>query len=766
VRTIPAVKIALLLALGIWAGDRWGPLPRAETLAAVAGLLTVAAVFRRSSWSSLPLSLAVTALGALLISPPGLPPEAAWADRPAVLRGRVVSTDYPAPGRQVSRLRPDWISPGGRACLPFPADLRLITDPDSRLAPGAVVSLTCEIHPYPARRNPGGRDWRREFARRGIAGWVKPDSVTVLQPGSTGLPERARKSLAALLAGGLPPREASLAVGMVLGDRGLLPENLADDFRASGLYHLLVVSGANIGVLLGLLTLLVSPFTHNLRLRRLALHGGIWGYVFLTGFAPPTVRAAVMASLLLAGYELRRVPRPWNLWGAAALVILLFDPGQLFQPGFQLSFAAMAGVLLAGDWRAARRLSLPDIPRVSRRWRRFLDREVIYAFAAGSLAVVFTAPILTSHFGGFAPLAALLNLPAIPLAGFIFTLSWMLILLHALLGLSLAPLAAGLELSLRALETLARWGADLPGNADAGTGSAIMALALAAALIGFLLDRRSRRIIWVGGLAVVWLFLPLENAPRRLEVEFLDVGQGDATLLRFPGGANLLVDAGSAEAARFELVPSLRRRGLTRLSAVAVSHFDRDHAGGLPEILARLQVDRLVVPSREPDDALGRSVLETARQRGIPLLVLNLGDTLAGFPGARLAALWPPDPGGGDNDASLVLKVDYGNTNLLLTGDVGGTVEERLLAAGSWLEAEALKVAHHGSRHASTRAFLEAVNPQWALIGCGAANRYGHPHPRVLADLEAVGARVGRTDRDGALRLCSDGDSLWREEWR
>jgi competence protein ComEC len=110
--------------------------------------------------------------------------------------------------------------------------------------------------------------------------------------------------------------------------------------------------------------------------------------------------------------------------------------------------------------------------------------------------------------------------------------------------------------------------------------------------------------------------------------------------------------------------------------------------------------------------------------------------------------------------------VDYGNTGILLTGDVGKATEERLMASGGWLAAEALKVAHHGSKNATGRAFLEQVRPQWALIGCGAANRYGHPHPRVLGDLAAVGARVCRTDRDGAVILHSDGDSLWQVNWR
>jgi competence protein ComEC len=566
----------------------------------------------------------------------------------------------------------------------------------------------------------------------------------------------------------LPPRQADLLAGMVLGDKGLIPEDLHDDFKQSGLYHLLVVSGANIGFLLATMTMLISPFSLSLRLRRLIGLISIWGYVFLTDLNPATVRAAIMISLFLLSFEFRRIPRRWNLWGAAAAMILLLAPHQLFQPGFQLSFAAMAGVLFAADIHERKELAQPPLPLKSRRLWRFLRRYLVLPTLVSLSAVCFTAPILIWHFGGYAPIAILLNLLAIPLSGAIFSLTWLLLFMKVLFGFSAVLLAGGLEVALKGLEWLAVTGAALPGSAAGSYGSAWLALGIAAILGGFFHWRSaSRRILWLLGSLAFLFLISFSSRQNYFQIEFLDVGQGDATLLRFPGGQTMLVDCGGEEAARFEIVPSLRRRGIHRIQTLVITQFDRDHAGGFFEISKNLRVDRILVNTLEPEEELGRSIISTAEASGIPVQSLAAGDTISGFAGARCLVLWPPrgklDE---DNASSIVLRVSYGACDILLTGDIGAPQEAVLAAAGDYLKSEILKVPHHGSARSSSPLLLGSARPQFAIICCGAKNPYGHPSERSLKALVEVGSHIHRTDIDHAAIWRSDGETIWPIKWQ
>jgi len=771
VKTVPAVKLGILLAVGIVLGDALASPDWAIFLFVAALPLWLLALFGRGAiWGQVALLVGIVAMGSALVAvnKPRFERVDGLLGKPLWIRGRILEQYQSRNDRQIHLLRPAWIREDGRL-LPLPqGDFRLITKPNQAVATGSQILLRGMIEVYSPRRNPGGRNWRAEFLRNGIVGWVKADSIAVLAPGHSGIWAGARRALADGLRSSLPPRESDLLTGMILGDKGLIPEDLQDDFKRSGLYHLLVVSGANIGYLLATATMLISPLGLGLRLRRTVMLLCVWGYVLLTNLQPATVRAAIMISIIILSFEFRRVPRRWNLWGAAAAIILLFAPQQLFQPGFQLSFAAMAGLLFAADIHERRELNLPVLPLRSRKIRRFLTRHLSFPLLASLCAVIFTAPILIFHFGGYAPVAIFLNLLAVPLAGAIFSLTWIILLLSLIFGISLGPLDAGLEWGLRLLEQLAVWGSQMPGHAGADYGGLAVAMVLFAALVAFFLLRnwRQRLQLLAVSLTAIILLTIWPSSPY-LQIEFLDVGQGDATLLRFPGGKTLLVDCGGEDAARVELLPSLIRRGVRRLDALLITHFDKDHAGGAVQILTDLKVNRLLVNSLEPKEDLGRSILAAARARGIPVRSLALGDTLAGFSGSRCLVLWPPtDYAGDDNSQSLVLRISYGRSDVLLTGDISSGEEAMLAAAGAYMESEVLKVAHHGSAKSSNRQLLECVKPQYALIGCGGRNIYGHPTARTLESLRAVAAAIHRTDLNQAGIWRSDGERIWQIVWQ
>jgi competence protein ComEC len=283
-------------------------------------------------------------------------------------------------------------------------------------------------------------------------------------------------------------------------------------------------------------------------------------------------------------------------------------------------------------------------------------------------------------------------------------------------------------------------------------------------------SRRVRTVVGILTVLVVGLSIwPwLRPTETMLRVTFLDVGQGDAALIELPEGPRLLVDGGPGGARRFDvgervLAPFLWNRPLARLDAVALSHWDADHSGGLAAVLTRFPVGE-VWESGRPPAGPPETLAALVRSR-VPRHVLAAGQRLR-FGRALITVLGPgPDPPQTPNDQSLVLRLDWRGVSLLLAGDLGPRGEAQLLERAGPVRTLALKVAHHGSRFSSTAPFLERARPRVAVISVGARNPFRHPSAEALGRLEAVGARVYRTDRDGAVILETDGRTLRVTAW-
>lgn len=267
---------------------------------------------------------------------------------------------------------------------------------------------------------------------------------------------------------------------------------------------------------------------------------------------------------------------------------------------------------------------------------------------------------------------------------------------------------------------------------------------------------------------VWWLALAPSPWPL-LQVTVLDVGQGDAIVVQTPSGRLLMVDTGRTtpedDMGRRVVLPFLRAQGLHRIDALLLTHADDDHIGGAATLLERATVRHLLVSPMTSDAPTYRRLLDAARRRAIPITRLARGQTLDFRDGVVAETLHPaphgpPDSKRSDNNMSLVLRLRYGATSILLTGDAEAPAEAEMERAGVDLRADVLKVGHHGSLTSSSERFLDAVRPQAAILSAGRGNPFGHPHPDVLARLEARRIRVFRTDRDGAICIRSDGRTL------
>jgi competence protein ComEC len=516
----------------------------------------------------------------------------------------------------------------------------------------------------------------------------------------------------------------------------------------------------------------------------------IAAYAILAGASPSILRAAVMASVVLLARESGRRGGAQAALSLTVLALLLLEPATIGDAGFQLSAAATAGLLAwasrVRDWLAAR------LPTVTPGW-------LLETLGVSLAAQAATLPLTLLDFERISLVAPLANLLIAPLVAPSMLLTVIALATGGLIGLGVpallfAPLTLVCALGIGAMVQIAHFCASLPlASLDVPAPLNYVAAAGSAALV-FLVARRrpakerqrperkepergplSRRLVGAAGSASLCLLLVVVNGSRpdgRLHVTVLDVGQGDAILLQGPSGGRMLIDTGPDPDRLLMLLDQRIPTWDRRIDTVVLTHPHEDHVAGLALLLTRFRIGAVVetgMPGPGPSDAAYRVALA---ERGRETRIAAAGDTLW-VDGVRLAVIWPPpdfvpstppDSGKEINDTSVVLELHFGARDMLFSGDAEEEIDPLLLAAGLservGPQLDVLKVAHHGSRTATTDSLVEALQPRIAVISVGADNGYGHPAPETLARLDAVGAEVFRTDLDGSISITTDGSDM------
>jgi competence protein ComEC len=547
-----------------------------------------------------------------------------------------------------------------------------------------------------------------------------------------------------------PGAGALLARALVFGDARRVPPEWRTGLRRAGLSHLLAVSGLHVGLLLGAFWWLSGALPS-----RVAAVGAVAVLLFygcLVGPRPSLLRASVMALLVILSLSVERPPQALNSLSAAFVVILAFDPLAAFDLGFQLSFLATAGILVLA-------------PRLLRWWQRPAlvgrVRPLMVGLAATIAAQLATLPVTAVEIGLLTPLSPLLNLVFVPLTAVALgvSLAWVGLACMApvpVLGEIVGP---GARLVQALLDLLALPFASLghlpPGSWLALPLSVDPVAALALAIWLGVLVSGFRRAFWA--LALVLVCTPALPGDEP-SLAMLDVGQGDAILLRSgERGPVVLVDGGGYRRGNFAeaaLLQALAAEGVQRIDLAILSHGDSDHCRGLLDLSYYLGIDRLWAAPVELRDGCGRALADRLGRRASGV---EHGHTER--VGAWDLAVLHPAPGRRDsgNAASLVVRACAGGACALLTGDLDLAGERELLARArlrqSPLQADVLKVGHHGSRTSTSPALLRSVAPRLALVSAGRRNPYGHPAVDVLARLERRGVRVLRTDHHGRIEV-------------
>jgi competence protein ComEC len=618
---------------------------------------------------------------------------------------------------------------------------------------GAILEAVVRVR-QPRGADESGFDESTYLHRQGIHVVLVADGYRVVgrRGGLGGVADGLRAAVARSLAPGVAGERRAVIAGIVLGEDEGLDAGLRDDFRASGLYHLLAVSGQNVAyVVIGALAL-----AWLLGVPRLAGQVGallaVAGYVLAVGWQPSVVRAGVAGALASLAWLCGRASDRWYFLLVGAAVLLGWNPYSLLEPGFQLSFAAVAAIFVL-------------VPRLE----SWLEGYPVPARLAPVLAVAAacgaaTAPILMTHFGRVPLYAIASNALAAPVVPPLLGLGLACGALTPVLPSAAAALAWVNGWLAAYLAAVARFFGGLP-HAQLASWQAVAGLAAALGLLIILVrlpPPRGRRAVLVAAavalLAVGWRLRQDDGLPppTGLRITFLDVGQGDAALLQVPQGA-VLVDEGPPEA---HVADQLRRLGVRRLAAVVLTHPQRDHVGGAAEVLNELPVGLVLdpaIPAPSPDE---RQAREAARRHGVRIVVARAGESFQLGP-LRIRVLWPDGPGGQGEDPNqhaIVVLASYGSVDALLTADAESDVTLPLRPPS----VEVLKVAHHGSADAGLDSLLELLRPRVAVVSVGADNEYGHPAPSTLAALGGVpGLAVYRTDTDGRVTVESDGERFW-----
>ncbi len=758
----PALAAAIALVAGIWLGA-WSVTGMAQALALTAAVpLLLYTAIRRGHRAMVRLSLLLFWLAAGFLSgllraarPAETSRRAAWAlpsaaERVDRVEGRLVDFWSGAPPRVRSRLRAERLWSAG-AWHPFSADVFLFVSGETQVESvadrGDRVVLVGRLRaedlppserdislPWPTYRFSAKSALAIERRERTLLSILHLPNRWLhrsIPAGDAKFDRDVRGPLSALLLG----RTSDL-------DRGMVAR-----YRRGGLYHLLVVSGLHVALAAGLVLALLRWLAVGGKRRDGVLLASVLLFVVVAGGNPPAVRAGIVVTIFLATRLLERPISAPQAIGLSALVLFLAAPVQIFSVGTILTFAAVLGI----SFLAQRiRVWLPAKPE-------WLFSGLSTAFAAE----IATAPILFWRFNLVAAGAWLTAPLSIPLAGGLIALGALLLAAFGA-GLDPSPLVSLFALGSRVLEFCAERAASMAYLRPTPPLAAILVI-IALILVAAAAPRRGGQLAAIAA-GLLFLFLAFRSGPRGPEqgfsLEALDIGQGDALLLRWDRHA-VLVDGGgpfdldARDFGRTRLLPKLLDRGVTRLDAAILTHPHPDHALGLFAILEELPVRRLWRSTGEDEGDLYRRLGEVARQKGVPVTALGAGCVVR-WPDASLAILhsggrrWKMDA---TNNQSVVALFERHGRRALLTGDAGAATEAALLQAGRVPRADVLKVGHHGSRGSTTPDFVAAVAPKAALLSCGRENRFGHPAPETLQTLRAFRVPVFRTDVSSDVRL-------------
>lgn len=661
-----------------------------------------------------------------------------------------------------------------------------INTEDTDLLPGDRVRFRAKFYLPREYKNPGVFSWRDYLAVHGIGreGRVYGKMEKLGNESFIlSYAEKIRQKIADAVAANMNPPELGVVLALANGDQSKIAPDLRDLFANTGLAHLIAISGMNVAYVAAFLYFILKfifGFFPRLIVRvpsrilsSIVTLPAVWGYVLLTGSAISAVRAGIMLTVLLIGILIGRRQDLLSTLAVSVVVILLIFPLSVFDVSFQLSSVAVAGIILITP--AFIKLMGGEGDRRTRRgrivyWMRAL---IAVSFAAG----IATLPVVAYHFKFISGIGFIANLIAVPMTGALLSpvvAAASLVSMFSAAASAVLWKASGLAASL--FIGFTRVAAQIGEPLIMRLAPSIVEVAIFFVVIALVVFRekiRNKKLAFATAAAFIFLNVGcniiMEKFDDNLIITVLDVGQGDSSVIRFPNGKVMMIDGGGIRGSEFDIgrnvvAPALWKMGIDRVDLIVLTHPHHDHYRGLSFIVGEFKPGIVFTNGLDapPDESGGWDDFKKQVNLSGAKFANVGGDGIEMEEGGVAVKISKsPMPDDGDlNDTSMTIRLRHGSKKIIFTGDLSARGEARLIETGGDLSADFLKAGHHGSADASSNEFLHAVSPDIVAISAGERNQYGFPSKDALSRIEKTGAKILRTDQDGAITIESDGKNL------
>lgn len=652
--------------------------------------------------------------------------------------------------------------------------------PIPELEAGDHIALKGKLTEAPGQRNPGEFDYRIYLKINNISGVFKTsgfDNVSVISKNDLDILYRYavfpfKKFVLKTIDANYSGDEAAFLKGLITGMRSDMSKEMKESFVNAGVMHLIAVSGLNVAYIIISLSLILSLFRIPLTPRVTIIIIFLIFYCLFTGNSASIVRASIMGILVLIAYVLERRINFYNLIGIAAMIILIYDTKQLYDAGFILSFSAtisMVVFLKRFDYLFLNRLKELNVK----------GKKVTILFAAllftSLSAQIGTLPITANYFGKISVISVFANIAAVPLSNFSLAVGF--------LQISIAGISAHLSsvisevngLLLTIQLSFIKWCASLDFAyiqvSDFNLGDVICYYIIIAVIMS---AAETRKILF----SAVLCFLVIcgkhifdTELSKKLIITFLDVGQGDCSVIQTPDNFTILVDCGRntfiSNSGEKTIAPFLKRKGTGKIDLLIITHLHMDHIGGINYLLENFEIGKIIESGQRYPTLFTNKMDSLIINKKIPRETVRCGDYIKDIKDIRMYFLFPDSKfvnnkgitlGNNLNNGSVAFILKYGETEVFFSGDIEKESESFLCDVYSeFLKTDVLKVAHHGSTTSTTIPFILNNKPDYAVISCGLLNKFRHPSDIILNRLEKTGAVIFRTDLDGAAVFESDG---------
>ncbi|QZY56530.1 DNA internalization-related competence protein ComEC/Rec2 [Crassaminicella profunda] len=614
------------------------------------------------------------------------------------------------------------------------------------------------------RRNPKMFDYNMYLKGKNIYGILYGDvkRIEIIGKGNISFvikkANRIKNKIVLIISKVLPKKEGGIFLGILLGDKDNLDQNIYTTFKKVGVAHILAVSGLHVGILYMYIQKLLKDF--SITIRTFIILAILSFYVIITGYAPSVLRATSMTIILVLAPLFNRRYDSLSAIATAGLIFLIVNPLYLFDTGFQLSFIAAFVIIL---------FYKPILHKL-----KFIPESIRQILSVSMAAQIGIIPVVAYHFNYISLGAFIVNIPIVIIVSFIVPIGLIMIMI-GFISISMASVLGWLvSILIRVMVALSEFIEAIPfSNVEVVSPSFYFIFFYYAFfmiwVIGdkkikdYSMNKRKGMGIVIG--VYVTIAFSLYLLPGKMEITFVDVGQGDCILIKTPMKKNILIDGGGSLQNRIDigediLVPFLRKNGISCIDLMILSHIHKDHIGGLISVLDHLRVKTFIMGTDYYQSEDFKTLKEKCIKQKTKIYQCLKNDKIKIEKNVNLKFIHPGkslvmSSGDDINNNSLITLMEYKGYNLLFTGDVEAEGEQEILRSYPKLSVDVLKVAHHGSNSSSTDAFLGLVRPKVAVIQVG-KNLHGHPHKNVLERLKEKNTAVFRNDQDGAVIVTLD----------